>query len=288
MQVGLVVPQTEMPDPRHVVELAARAERAGFAHLLVYDHVVGIDRSARPDFFGPYDVHDPFHEPFVMLGHLAARCRLQLWTGVLVLPQRQTALVAKQAAEVDLLSEGRLRLGVGIGWNAAEYEALGEDFSDRAERYEEQIRLLRLLWSQETVTFEGKYHRVRGAGIQPLPRQRPIPLWMGGLPVTRVLERIGRLADGWIAMTRPGPELDEAWGVVRVAAEQAGRPAEGIGLHGIVQPGADVSADRVRRQAQRWRDAGAGYLSVSGMGAGRDPAGQLDFVDAVSDALGLG
>lgn len=288
MQIGLVVPQTEMPDPRQVVELAARAERAGFGHLLAYDHVVGIDRSARPEFVGPYDVHDPFHEPFVILGHLAASSRLELWTGVLVLPQRQTALVAKQAAEVDLLCGGRLRLGVGIGWNAAEYEVLGEDFSDRARRYEEQVELLRLLWSRETVTFEGRFHRVRGAGIQPLPVQRPIPLWMGGLPTTPVLERIGRLADGWIALTRPGPELEQGWAVVQRAARQAGRPVDDIGLHGIVQPGADLSAERVRRQAQRWRDVGAGYLSVSGMGAGRDGAAHLDFVDTVAEALGLG
>lgn len=288
MQIGLVVPQIEMPDPRRVVELAAHAERAGFRHLLVYDHVVGIDRAARPDFVGPYDVHDPFHEPFVILGHLAATSGLQLWTGVLVLPQRQTALVAKQAAQVDLLCEGRLRLGVGIGWNGAEYEVLGADFSDRAQRYEEQVALLRLLWSKETVTFEGRFHRVQGAGIQPMPVQRPIPLWMGGLPTTPVLERIGRLADGWIAMTRPGPELDEAWAVVQRAARAAGRPVDHIGLHGIVQPGADLSAERLRRQAQRWREAGASHLSVSGMGAGRDGPAHLDFVQTVAEALGPG
>jgi probable F420-dependent oxidoreductase len=287
MQIGLVVPQTELPDPFEVVELAERAEHAGFHHLVVYDHVLGIDRAARPDFVGPYDVHDPFHEPLVLLGHLAARCRLELWTGVLVLPQRQTAVVAKQAAEVDLLCRGRLRLGVGIGWNAPEYEALGEDFADRARRYEEQVEVLRRFWTEEVVTFDGRYHKLRGVGMRPLPCQRPIPLWMGGLPVAPVLERIGRLADGWIAMSRPGPELDEAMAVIRAAAVKAGRAAGDVGLHGIVQPGADASAERVRRQVERWRQAGASHLSVSGMGAGRRGEAHVEFVETVAEALEL-
>ena len=286
MQIGLVVPQIEMPDPRRVVELAAHAERAGFRHLLVYDHVVGIDRAARPDFVGPYDVHDPFHEPFVILGHLAATSGLQLWTGVLVLPQRQTALVAKQAAQVDLLCEGRLRLGVGIGWNGAEYEVLGADFSDRAQRYEEQVALLRLLWSKETVTFEGRFHRVQGAGIQPMPVQRPIPLWMGGLPTTPVLERIGRLADGWVCNTPPGFGLEEGLDAIRASAVAAGRDPDSIGVQGILQPRASAdAAEKVRSQYDRWVAAGATHIAVSGLNGGRTPDEHIEFLEVAADAL---
>ncbi|MHB8594694.1 MAG: LLM class flavin-dependent oxidoreductase, partial [Acidimicrobiales bacterium] len=143
MRLGVVIPQTEMPDPTDVVALVRTAEEAGFEYVVVYDHVIGADRSTRPDYWGPYDISDPFHEPLVILGHLAAHTNLELFTGILILPQRQTVLVAKQAAEVDLLCGGRLRLGVGIGWNAVEYEALGEDFSNRGARYEEQVELLR-------------------------------------------------------------------------------------------------------------------------------------------------
>jgi len=285
MQIGVVVPQIEMADPAAVVELAAVAEEAGFAHVLLYDHVLGADRAAHPDFAGPYDIHDPFHEPFVMLGHLAASCRLELWTGVLILPQRQTALVAKQAAQVDLLCGGRLRLGVGIGWNALEYEALGERFLDRGARYEEQVVVLRKLWSEESVTFEGRWHRLRGMGIMPMPLQRPIPLWMGGLTGPKVLERIGRLADGWVAMTTPGHGLEEAWEQVRKAAAAAGRPDGAVGLHGMIQPGADDSPERVRRQAGRWATVGATHLSVSGMGAGRNAAEHLAFVRRAAETL---
>lgn len=285
LQLGIVVPQIEMPDPAAVVELVGVAEEVGFTHVLLYDHVLGADRSVRPDFAGPYDVDDPFHEVFVMLGHLAATCRMELWTGVLVLPQRQTALVAKQAAQVDLLCGGRLRLGVGIGWNAAEYEALGEGFADRGARYEEQVGVLRALWSEESLTFEGRWHHLRGMGIRPLPVQRPIPLWMGGLTGPKVLDRIGRLADGWVAMTTPGHGLEDAWERVQKAAAAAGRPDGAVGLHGMIQPGADDSTERVRRQAGRWAAAGATHLSVSGMGARRSSAEHVAFVRRAADSL---
>ncbi len=285
MRVGVVVPQVEMPDAAAVVELAGVAEESGLSHLLLYDHVAGVDRRAHQGFVGPYDIDDPFHEVFVMLGHLAASCRLELWTGVLVLPQRQTVLVAKQAAQVDLLSEGRLRLGVGVGWNADEYGALGQRFSDRGRRYEEQVGVLRRLWSEDSVTFEGLYHHLSAVGIRPLPVQRPIPLWMGGGNGPGVLERIGRISDGWIAMAVPGRGLEESWARVQKAAVDAGRPVEAVGLHGIIQPGTDHTAERIRRQAARWEAAGATHLSVSGMGAGRDAEGHLDFVRRAADAL---
>ena len=188
MRIGVVFPQTELGgDPGAVRAYGQRAEELGFAHLLAYDHVVGADPQVHQGWSGPYDIDTTFHEPLVMFGYLAAvTTTLELVTGVIILPQRQTALVAKQAAEIDLLSGGRLRFGVGIGWNAVEYEALGEDFGNRGRRSEEQVELLRLLWTQRSVTFDGRYHQVTGAGIAPMPVQRPIPLWIGGRLPARI------------------------------------------------------------------------------------------------------
>src|SRR5580693_9303691 len=194
MQIGVVFPQTEIgPDVGAVRAYAERAEHLGFSHLLAYDHVLGADPAVHQGWAGPYDVRTMFHEPMVLFGSLAAATSLELVTGVLVLPQRQTALVAKQAAEVDLLTDGRFRLGIGVGWNAVEYEALGKDFGDRGARISEQVTLLRELWTQPSVTFDGRYERVTGAGLAPLPVQRPIPVWFGGSSPA-AYRRIGRLA----------------------------------------------------------------------------------------------
>ena len=181
MRVGVTFPQTELGgDPGAVRAYAERVEELGYRHILIYDHVVGADPQVHTGWNGPYDVYTTFHEPFVMYGYLAAVTRsLELVTGVIILPQRQTALVAKQAAEVDLLSGGRFRLGIGVGWNAVEYEALGEDFGSRGKKSAEQIELLRRLWTEQSVTFDGDFHQVTGAGIAPLPVQRPIPVWIG-------------------------------------------------------------------------------------------------------------
>src|SRR4051794_1803098 len=199
MKIGVVFPQVDIgADAGAIRAYAAAVSGAGFDHILAYDHVLGADRAAHPDWTGPYDATHTFHEPFALFGFLAGICDLELVTGVIILPQRQTVLVAKQAAEVDVLTEGRFRLGVGIGWNAVEYEALGLDFRNRAARYEEQVELLRLLWTEDSVTFEGRYHKVDHAGLLPRPVQQPIPLWMGGGLAPATLDRIGRLADGWI------------------------------------------------------------------------------------------
>lgn len=181
MRIGVVFPQTELGgDVGAVRSYGQRVEELGYRHLLAYDHVVGADPKVHKGWNGPYDIHTTFHEPLVMFGYLAAvTTSLELVTGIVILPQRQTVLVAKQAAEVDLLSVGRLRLGVGVGWNPVEYEALGEDFHTRGARSEEQVELMRMLWTQEPVTYQGKFHRVTGAGLAPLPIQRPIPVWFG-------------------------------------------------------------------------------------------------------------
>ncbi len=267
MRVGVVFPQTELGgDPGAVRAYGQRVEELGFTHLLVYDHVVGADPAVHKGWNGPYDVNTTFHEPFVMFGYLAAVTRsLELVTGVIILPQRQTALVAKQAAEVDLLSEGRLRLGIGVGWNAVEYEALGEDFSKRGKRSAEQIALLRRLWTEPTVTFDGDFDRVTGAGLAPLPVQRPIPVWIGAAAAAGY-QRAGRLADGWFPMMAPGPALDEARAVVERAAVGAGRDPAAIGMEGRVNWRGDGEA--VINELKAWADAGASHVSVNTMGAG--------------------
>ena len=267
MRVGVTFPQTELGgDPGAVRAYGERVEELGFSHILVYDHVVGADPGVHKGWNGPYDVHTTFHEPFVMYGYLAAVTRsLELVTGVIILPQRQTTLVAKQAAEVDLLSRGRFRLGIGVGWNSVEYEALGEDFGNRGKRSAEQIELLRRLWTEQTVTFDGEFHTVTGAGIAPLPVQRPIPVWVGAASPPGY-KRAGRLADGWFPMMGPGPALDDARAVVESAAAEAGRDAAAIGMEGRVDWRGD--GDAVADHLTEWAKAGASHVSVNTMGAG--------------------
>ena len=204
MKLGAVFPQTEIgADPDDVARFAATAEELGYNHLVAYDHVLGANTASRPDWQGPYTSHSMFHEPFVLFGYLAGvTSTLELVTAVIILPQRQTALVAKQAACVDVISRGRLRLGIGTGWNAVEYDALNEDFSNRGLRSEEQIDVLRKLWADETVTFNGNWHRIEDAGINPLPESRSIPVWLGGM-APKVMERVGRIADGWFPFFNP-------------------------------------------------------------------------------------
>ncbi len=269
----MVFPQTEIgPDPAAIGRYAEAAESAGFSYLLAYDHVLGADASARPEWQGAYTSEHQFHEPLVLFGWLAARTRLELVTGVLVLPQRQTALVAKQAAEVDVLTGGRFRLGVGIGWNDVEYEALSEDFHNRGRRLEEQVEVMRLLWTDDVVEFDGEFHHISRAGILPRPIQRPIPVWMGARR-RRALRRIGRIADGWIANLRVDQGLEERWAIVREAANGAGRS---VALQGIVDFAAGV--DEMRRQLDALRALGASHCSVNTMASGLDPAAHADTV----------
>jgi probable F420-dependent oxidoreductase len=266
MRIGVVLPQTEIgPDVGTIRAYGQGVDRLGFHHLLAYDHVVGADPAIHDGWDGPYDIDTQFHEPFVLFGYLAACTSLELVTGITILPQRQTALVAKQAAEVDLLTGGRFRLGVGIGWNAVEYEALGQDFSTRGRRIEEQVTLMRSLWTTRSVTMAGRFDRVSGAGLAPLPVQRPIPIWFGGGSV-RAYERMGRLADGWLPMVQPGPALDAALEVIAGSAHRAGRDPGEIGMEGRVDWRGD--ADDLARRAGRWESAGATHLTVNTMGAG--------------------
>jgi probable F420-dependent oxidoreductase len=267
MRIGVVFPQTEIgADAGAVRAYAEHVEGLGFTHLLAYDHVVGADPNVHAGWDGPYDLHNTFHEPLVTFGYLAAvTTSLELVTGILILPQRQTVLVAKQAAEVDLLSGGRLRLGIGLGWNAVEYEALGEDFSNRGKRSEEQVDLMRTLWTEQTVTYHGTYHQVTGAGLAPLPIQRPIPVWFGASS-PRARRRAGRLGDGWFPMVGPGPKLELALQEVAQAAREAGRDPAQIAMEGRVSW--NGNADDLAAGLRVWADAGASHVSINTMGAG--------------------
>jgi probable F420-dependent oxidoreductase len=287
MQVGVVFPQTEIgADAGAVRRYAEGVAELGFAHLLAYDHVLGADPAAHQGWSGPYDIGSMFHEPFVLFGYLAAVTSLELVTGVIILPQRQTALVAKQAAEVDQLTGGRFRLGVGLGWNPVEYEALGKRFDNRGARLGEQVSLLRRLWTERSVTHAGDHERVTAAGLAPLPVQRPIPVWFGANSAP-ALRRAGRLADGWFPQVRPGAGLDQARSIVEQAAADAGRDPAALGMEGRIGWG-QRGADEVARQASAWREAGASHVSVNTMGAGLGSAdGHLAALAEVAASLGL-
>jgi probable F420-dependent oxidoreductase len=285
-RIGAIFPQTELGGDTGAIRAWAReVEHAGYHHALVFDHVLGADPAVHAPWDRPYNVKTTFREPFVLFGYLAALTGLELVTGVIILPQRQTALVAKQATEVDLLTGGRFRLGVGIGWNHVEYEALGKSFRDRGRRSEEQIELLRRLWTEPSLTFEGKHEQVTGAGLSPLPVQQPIPLWIGGSS-PRAYERIGRLADGWFPQMQPGPELDEARGIIEAAARDAGRDPAALGLEGRVAYTGDP--DAVAADIEDWRAAGATHVSVNTMSAGLPSAdAHLKVLTEIASAAGL-
>jgi probable F420-dependent oxidoreductase len=285
MRVGVVFPQTELGgDPGALRAYGQRVEQLGFTHVLAYDHVLGADPDVHEGWQGPYDVHTTFHEPFVMFGYLAAVTKLELVTGVIILPQRQSALVAKQAAEVDLLTGGRFRLGIGLGWNAVEYEALGENFRNRGVRSEEQVSVLRRLWTEQSVTFGGRFHRLTGAGLAPLPVQRPIPVWFGAA-TDRAYARAGRLGDGWFPMMAPGSGLDYAREQVQRAAVEAGRDPATIGMEGRVTWSGD--RDKTAGELAAWAQAGASHVSVNTMGCGlRTVDEHLAALESVAADLG--
>jgi probable F420-dependent oxidoreductase len=278
MRIGAIFPQTEIgADPGAVRAYGQAVEGLGYRHILAFDHVLGADPAVHTGWDRAYDVETTFHEPFVLFGHLAALTAVELVTGVLILPQRQTALVAKQAAEVDMLTGGRFRLGVGVGWNAVEYAGLGRDFRDRGRRMDEQITLLRRLWTEGTVSFRGDEVDVVGAGIRPLPVQRPIPVWVGGRSPA-AYRRAGRLGDGWLPQVPPGPELEQARALVHESAVEAGRDPAAIGCEGRITWRGDL--DAAVAAAAAWRAAGATHLGVNTMGAG------LSTVDDHLTALG--
>ncbi len=293
MKAGVVFPQTEIgSDPGAIRDYVQAAEGLGYSHLIVYDHVLGADASHYPNWQGSYSSKESFHEPFVLFGYLAGiTTSIQLVTAVLILGQRQTALVAKQAAEVDVLTGGRLRLGVGVGWNHVEYEALGENFHDRGRRNAEQIELLRALWTQEVVDFHGRYHNVTHAGINPLPVQRPIPIWIGAggredpVPTDPVLKRIARLADGWFPQILPDKHAPETLAKLAEFAREAGRDPSTIEMEARINAG-DGDPEYWQEQSAAWQTLGSTHISINTMRAGyRTPEDHIKAIQQFKEVV---
>ena len=269
MQFGAVYPQTELRgDPDAVRRVGLAVEAAGYDYLLAYDHVVGAVHADRdPKLVGPYTEHDPFHDPFVMFAYLAGITeRIDFATGVLILPQRQTVLVAKQAADLDLLSGGRLRLGVGVGWNHVEYDALGQEFATRGRRADEQIRFLRELWRTEVTTFSGEFDALDRGIVLPGPG-RQVPVWVGGFSPAAFRRGVD-LGDGFI-FAGDEERVHAALDRVEAIAREQGRDLDGFGLDCLMVRSSGTLDDTLAA-AERWRDRGGTHFSVVSMGAGRD------------------
>ena len=274
MKIGLVYPQTEYgSDPSAIKDYAQNVEELGFNHILAYEHVLGANPSREGAFEGPYTCEDPFLSPFLLFSYMAAVTqRLEFTTGILILPQRQTALVAKQAATLDVLSGGRLRLGIGVGWNKIEYQGLNEDFHVRGQRVEEQIKLLRLLWTQPLVEFDGRWDRIPDAGVNPLPIQKPIPIWIGGW-AEPVLKRVANLSDGWMPMVKNTQEAQVVLKKIDQFLAQAGRTRDNIGIEARIKYG-DGNPDSWWKSLNDWRAIGATHLSMNTMDCGFNTASE--------------
>jgi probable F420-dependent oxidoreductase len=278
MEIGVAYPQHESRgDPAAVRRFGRAVEDLGFDHLLAYEHVLGAVHADRtPRLTGPYTERDPFHDPFVMFGYLAAITeRIRFVTGVLVLPQRQTALVARQATDVELLSGGRLRLGVGVGWNHVEYEALGQDFHTRGARQEEQIQLLRRLFTEPVVDFSGHFDRIDRASLVPKPGGS-IPIWLGGAS-EKAFDRAARLADGFIYFGGDVDNTIDSWKRLRERVANLGRSVDSFGGDYVSLNGGDVG--ELTREIEAWRAAGGTHFTVVTMGLG------LQTIDAHIDYL---
>jgi probable F420-dependent oxidoreductase len=284
VKFGVVYPKNETHgDPTAVRDLGLAIESLGYDSVLFYDHVVGAEHADRePPLWGPYTEEDSFHDPFVAFGYLAAiTSRIELATGVMILPQRQTVLAAQQAADVDLLSGGRLRFGVGTGWNWVEYDALNQDFRTRGKRLDEQIVLLRELWAKPLVTFDGTFHQLERCCINPRP-SRQIPIWVGGFSEP-AFSRAARLGDGF---TFAGDQDDAIAGMVRVRELLAenGRSDATFGFEYTLTRARDVAS--VLEATERWQEAGGTGVSVLTQKIGFDSvAGHIDYLAGVKPAL---
>jgi probable F420-dependent oxidoreductase len=264
MRLGAALPLIDIGgDPATVRDYAQEAERLGYHHLAAADHVLGGNAASRPDWGDRNTSKDLFHDPFVLFGFLSGLTRtIEFSTQVLILAQRQTVLVAKQAASLEILSGGRLRLGVGIGWNPVEFTGLNENFSNRGRRSEEQVELMKALWAEPHVTFRGKFHTIEDAGINPLPTQRRIPVWFGGhQDVT--LRRIARWGDGWIMLAHPPGDVARAeFAKLRSYVKEAGRDPASVGVEVWVSTGAGDEA-AWRKEFEFWRDSGVTHVTVN-------------------------
>lgn len=292
-RVGVVFPQLDLgTDPNAAILFAREVEALGFSHIVAYDHVIGADRTNRPDWNGPYDVDSPFLEPLLMFAHWATSTRsIGFMTGIIIAPQRQTVLFAKQAATLDLLCGGRLRLGLGIGWNKVEYDALGMPFERRGTLLDEQIPLLRRLWTEKSLSDRGAFHDVVEAGIKPLPIQQPIPLWLGGVSEPAV-RRAARLGDGWFPLLG----VDRAESAVadfRAEVEKAGRDPDQVPLENVVffrfggkKP--PKTPEMLVNEIERWRRGGAAGVAIDTMRLDLTHVDQhLDLLMPIAKGLGL-
>lgn len=268
IKVGVVYPQTEYgSNPNMIREYAQLAETSGYTHILAYDHVLGANPNRPGGWQGPYTSDTPFIEPFILFSYMAAVTQsIDLTTGVIILPQRQTALVAKQAATLDVLSQGRLRLGVGIGWNQVEYESLKENFHNRGRRMEEQVKVLRMLWTQPLVTFEGRWHHIPDAGIKPLPLQQPIPLWFGG-HADEAVRRAARLGDGWMPNYRTTLEAANALETIQRTLEENQRDPHSFGLEARLHYG-QGNPTEWETWIKDWQTAQVTHITLNTMGCG--------------------
>jgi len=286
MRIGAVYPQIDLGgDPAAVRLIGDGLESLGYDHILAYDHVLGASHAGRqPPLTGPYTENDPFHDPFVMFSYIAGRTeRLEFATGVLILPQRQTALVAKQAADLSLLSGGRLRLGVGVGWNPVEYHALGEDFATRGRRLDEQVPLLRRLWSEPLVDFHGRFDQVDRAALVPRPAA-PIPIWIGGLSEP-AFRRAARLGDGFIFGGSPDT-VEAQWSSTKERLVEHGRTLDDFGAEYVII--SQQGPEEIRARVGRWEQAGGTHVSIVSMRHGfTTAAAHLDYFGRVAEALGL-
>ncbi len=288
MHIGVVFPQTEFePDPGALHAYAQSAEDLGYSHITAYDHVLGANPDRPGGWPGPYTHRSSFLEPFTLFSFLSSVTkRIGFATGVIILPQRQTALVAKQAATLDVLCAGRLRLGVGLGWNAVEHQALGETFHNRGRRIEEQVTLLRALWTEPLVTFHGRWHTVEDAGLNPLPMQRPIPIWFGGA-APGALRRMARLGDGWMTSKRTPEEAAPLLDMLRAFLVEEGRDPAAFGLEARVAYG-DGRVDSWRESVEGWRAVGATHLALNTMGAGlTSTQAHLSAIRRFADDVGV-
>ncbi len=278
MRIGAVFPQTEISaDPAAVKDYAQAVEGLGFDHILTFDHVLG-GNAATHDLKGPYKHTDSFHELFVLYGYLAAVTeKIELTSGIIIIGQRQTALVAKQASAIDILSRGRLRLGIGIGWNDVEYEALGMNFADRGKRCEEQVEVMRALWCNDLITYDGKWHKITDAGLNPLPPQQPIPIWFGG-HADAVMRRVASMGDGWFPIFELDDSGKAALDKLRGYIEGAGRDPAEVGIE-TFNTVAGKTPDDWATAARLWKQQGATHISANTMNAG------FSSLDAHIDAL---
>jgi probable F420-dependent oxidoreductase len=268
MRIGVVFPQTEFGnDPIAVRDYAQTTEELGFTHILAYDHVLGVNPNRPEGWTGPYNHKHSFLEPFVLFSYMAAVTqRVEFATGILILPQRQTALVAKQAATLDVLSNGRLRLGVGIGWNSVEFTTLNQDFHNRGKRIEEQVDLLRLLWSQPLIEFSGRWHTIPDAGINPLPVQRSIPIWFGGR-AEAALRRAAKMGEGWMAFSLNQEQAKTTIDTIQDYLGIFGRNKSDFGIEAIISYG-NGDPTVLLSSVQDWQSLGATHISINTMGRG--------------------